>query len=181
MVCDRCIYVVEGILKKLGVGDAQVYLGEVEIGGKALNQSEMENLSSELNSVGFELIDDRKSRQIESIKNLIIKLVHHSEDLGKLKVSDCISQALHMDYSHLSHLFSSVEGITIEQYLIRQKVERVKELLVYDELNLTQIASKLGYSSSAHMSNQFKKLTGLSPSHFKRLRDNKKRFPLDKL
>jgi AraC-like DNA-binding protein len=133
-----------------------------------------------LERAGFELISDRNSRIIEKIKNVIITQVHHNADELRLKFSELISAELHYDYSYLSKLFSEVEGVTIEHYIIIQKIEKVKELMAYDELSLTQIADTLGYSSVAHLSSQFKKITGLPPSHFKNL-GGRLRKPLDKL
>ena len=131
--------------------------------------------------LGFELIDDRKSRIIESIKNLIIALVHQTDEFSKIKISDYLRDNLRYDYNYLSNLFSSVEAVTIEQFWINQRIEKAKELLLYDELNLTEISHRLGYSSLAHLSRQFKKVTGLTPSHFKRLKDANGRRSLDKV
>ena len=160
--------VVTGELEKLGISPKHVDLGEVTIDG-ILSSEQLENISSTLEPLGFELIDDKKGRIIEKIKSLVIDLVHHSAEHTKLKYSEYISSHLHYDYPHLSKLFSEVEGITIEQYIISQKIEKVKELLVYNEMSLSQIADKLGYSSVAHLSAQFKKTTGLTPSFFKNL------------
>ena len=143
------------------------------------NEKKMQ-LNIVLKSFGFDLIDDRKSRLIEKIKNIIVELVHYSEELLQTNFSDYLSAKLHQDYSYLSNLFSEVEGITIERFLIAQKIERVKELLKYDELSLTEISYKLGYSSVAHLSSQFKKITGLTPSHFKQA-GQYKRKSLDKI
>jgi YesN/AraC family two-component response regulator len=133
-----------------------------------------------LESLGFEIIDDKKSRIIEKIKNTIIDLVHHQDNDVKINLSDVLSDKLHHDYNYLSNLFSEVEGTTIEKYFIAQKVEKVKELLVYDELSLSEIANRLNYSSVAYLSNQFKKVTGLTPSHFKQIKEDKRK-PLDKV
>jgi AraC-like DNA-binding protein len=130
--------------------------------------------------LGFELIDDKKSRIIEKIKNTIIQLVHHQDSGLKNNLSEVLSSELHHDYNYLSNLFSEIEGTTIEKYFIAQKIERVKELLVYDQLSLSEIAFQLNYSSVAYLSNQFKKVTGLTPSHFKQIKENKRK-PLDQL
>ena len=179
MVCDRCIMVVRDTMEKNGVALKQVILGEVETQND-LSHSEKEKLRHILLPLGFELIDDKNSRTIEKIKNIIIGLVHRPEGEPEHNLSDILKRELHQDYHALSKLFSTVEGITIEKYFIAQKVERVKELLVYDELSLKEIAWLLHYSSVAYLSNQFKKVTGLSPSHFKQIK-SEKRKPLDKV
>ena len=180
MVCHRCKMVVATELAKLNLHPININLGEVILEEKELRKEELGNLSNALKAVGFELMDDRKSKVIEQIKTFIIGTVHYSDEQPKKNYSELLSQHLHHDYSYLSNLFSEVEGITIEQYIINQRIEKVKELLIYDELSLSQIAFQLGYSSTAHLSAQFKKLTGLTPSYFKQVgRD--KRNPLDKL
>ena len=179
MVCNRCIMVVKSELDKLGIEPVVVQLGEVTL-EKELTAQEKEKFSKALVSLGFELIDDKKSRLIEQIKNTIIDLVHHQDNETKTNLSDVLSEKLHHDYNYLSNLFSEVEGTTIEKYFIAQKIEKVKELLVYDELSLSEIAFRLNYSSVAYLSNQFKKVTGLSPSHFKKIRE-KRRKPLDEV
>ncbi|SKC55224.1 AraC-type DNA-binding protein [Ohtaekwangia koreensis] len=173
--------VVEQELKKLGFYPEQVTLGEVTLKETDLTKEQQEKIDRALEAVGFERIDDRKARLIESIKNKIIERVHHVESIDrKFNWSDILADELHHDYNSLSNLFSSVEGITIEQYIIRQKIERVKELLFYDELNLSEIAQKLGYSSVAHLSSQFKKITGLTPSELKKSRKPRDvRNPID--
>ncbi len=180
MVCHRCKLVVKAELEKVGLHPLVVELGEVVLEEKELNTQQTEDLKKALEDVGFELIDDRKSRMIEKIKNVVINLIHHASEPVKQKYSDIIAAELHYDYPYLSKLFAEVEGITIEQYIIQQKIEKVKEYLVYDELSLSQIAFDMGYSSVAHLSNQFKKITGLTPSGFKALQ-NKERKPLDHL
>lgn len=181
MVCNRCILVVRQQLETLGLHPEHVVLGEVTVKEENLNISQWEAIDRVLASVGFERIDDRKSRLIEAIKNEVIKRIHHPDGLDrKSNWSTLLSEALHYEYSHLSGLFSSVEGITLEQYIIRQKIERVKELLFYDERNLSQIAHLLGYSSVAHLSSQFKKVTGLTPSELKKSRGGL-RMPVDHL
>lgn len=168
MVCSRCKLVVQTELQKLGYEPTAVELGEVTV-EKEISGEEKERISEALLPFGFELIDDKKSRIIEQIKKLVIETIHYSGEHPKTNYSDFIADHLHHDYSYLSNLFSSVEGTTIEKYIIEQKIERVKELLVYDELSLAEIADQLGYSSTAHLSSQFKKVTGLTPSYFKKL------------
>lgn len=179
MVCNRCIMVVENELEKAGLQVSQVKLGEVLL-DKEPSDTQIQQFTNAIESLGFERIDDKKSRIIEQIKSIIIQLVHYANNDTKANLSDFISKKLHHDYSYLSNLFSEVEGTTIEKYYIAQKIERVKELLVYDELSLSEIADRLNYSSVAYLSNQFKKVTGLSPSHFKQIRIDKRK-PLDKV
>lgn len=179
MVCNRCIMVVQNEIEKLGVPVNHIRLGEVTL-GRALSASERTILGGALTDLGFELIDDRKSRIIEQVKTTIIDLVHHRDGDRKHNLSDVLSKTLNHDYSYLSNLFSEVEGTTIEKYFIAQKIEKVKELLVYDELTLSQIAQQLNYSSVAYLSNQFKKVTGLTPSHFKQVKEDKRKA-LDKV
>jgi AraC family transcriptional regulator len=169
MVCHRCKMVVKSQLEKLGLHPVSVSLGEVVIEEKEVSRDQLNELSTRLKSVGFELIDDKRSRLIEQIKTFVIDSIHYKEGLPKKNFSELISKHLHHDYSYLSNLFSEVEGITIEQYIINQRIEKVKELLVYDELSVSQIALDLGYSSTAHLSNQFKKLTGFTTSQFKQM------------
>lgn len=171
--------VIQNELDKLGVGVKNIKLGEVTL-EKELTSDEKKRLDKVLLSLGFEIIDDKKSRIIEKIKNLIINLVHHQDSETKINLSELLSNELHHDYNYLSNLFSEVEGTTIEKYFIAQKIEKVKELLVYDELSLSEIAFRLHYSSVAYLSNQFKKVTGLTPSHFKKIRKDK-RTPLDEV
>lgn len=179
MVCNRCIMVVQNELDKLGLETNSITLGEVSFNNE-LTLLEKNKLQEALIPLGFELIDDKKSRIIEKVKNVIIDMVHYKGDDIKTNLSDVLSNKLHLDYNYLSNLFSEVEGTTIEKYFIAQKVEKVKELLVYDELSLSEIAFKLNYSSVAYLSNQFKKVTGLTPSHFKKIGQDKRK-PLDKL
>ena len=169
MVCNRCKMVVKAELEKLGITPLNVELGEVTI-EKDLDASEKKQLEVVLKDLGFELIDDKKSRYIEKIKSLIIELIYEQDNDLKITLSDYLSQNVYHDYFYLSNLFSEIEGTTIEKYFIAQKIEKVKELLVYDELSLSEIAYRLNYSSVAYLSNQFKKVTGLSPSHFKNIR-----------
>jgi AraC-like DNA-binding protein len=165
-------------LKKLGLHPVSVELGEAVVEEKSLSDEQYQQLFQALNKIGFEILDDRRSRMIEQIKNLLIDLIHHQDEQPNKKYSDLIAAHLHYEYSYLSGLFSEVEGITIEQFIIHQKIEKAKELLVYDELTLSEIAYKLHYSSVAHLSAQFKKTTGLTPSQFK-LIGSHKRKPLD--
>ncbi|MBX3241978.1 MAG: helix-turn-helix transcriptional regulator [Chitinophagaceae bacterium] len=179
MVCNRCIMVVQNELDKLDLNVKNIKLGEVTL-DKELTPEEKNNLDNVLIPLGFEIIDDKKSRIIEKIKNIIIDLVHHQDSNTKTNLSDVLSSKLHHDYNYLSNLFSEVEGTTIEKYFIAQKIEKVKELLVYDELSLSEIADRLNYSSVAYLSNQFKKVTGLTPSYFKQIRTDKRK-PLDEV
>jgi AraC-like DNA-binding protein len=180
MVCNRCKIVVSAELEKLSLHPVNILLGEVAIEEKELTKERLSKLSHALEAVGFELIDDRRSKLIEQIKTFVINTVHYKDEQPKKNYSKLLSQHLHHNYSHLSNLFSEVEGTTIEQYIINQKIEKVKELIIYDELSLSEIAYKLGYSSVAHLSNQFKKITGLTPSHFKQVGINKRKS-LDKI
>jgi len=166
--------VVRAELEKAGLHPSTVELGEVEIKEQPTADTLLQ-LGKSLQNLGFEIIDDRKSRIIEKIKNIIVELIHHSIENTDVNLSKYISQQLNYDYNYLSNLFSEVEGVTIEKYFIAQKIEKVKELLKYDELTLSQIADKLGYSSVAYLSNQFKKQTGLSPSFYKSLKPNSRR------
>lgn len=180
MVCNRCIMVVRDELNKMELQPSQVTLGEAEIEGD-LDANRKEMLKQRLASLGFELLDDKKAMLVEKIKNAIIEIIHHGEDLdNRLKFSRQIQQKVGVDYHQLSTLFSETEGTTIEKYIILQRIEKVKELLVYNELNLSEIAFKTGYSSVQHLSTQFKKVTGLTPSHFKEIKDNKRK-PLDQV
>jgi len=179
MVCNRCIMVVQNELEKLGLGIKNIKLGEVTL-AQEITPAKKDALVKTLEPLGFEIIDDKKGRTIEKIKNIIIDLVHHQDNDVKTNLSDVLSNKLHHDYNYLSNLFSEVEGTTIEKYFIAQKVEKVKELLVYDELSLSEIAFRLNYSSVAYLSNQFKKITGLTPSHFKQIKEDKRK-PWDKV
>lgn len=174
MVCARCKMVVKSELENLGLHPVSVELGEVEIGETKIDDIKPE-LLRRLRSLGFDLIDDKKRRIVEKIKNLIIDLVQRKDNEINIKLSAYLSDKLNRDYSTLSNLFSESEGTTIEKYFINLKIEKVKELLIYDELSLKEIAYRLNYSSPAHLSNQFKSVTGFSPSYFKRLKDKKRR------
>lgn len=174
MVCSRCILMVKSVFENINIKPLSVSLGEVEL-AENLEQNEAEQLNYQLKNLGFDIIDDKKSRMIEKIKNIIITIIHHQPEKIQVNLSIYLSEQLTTDYSSLSQLFSHKEGITIEQYYIAQKIERVKELIVYDELSIKEIAFQLGYSSVAYLSNQFKKVTGLTPTHFKALKETKRR------
>lgn len=173
MVSLRCKMMVKEELKKLGLHFVIVDLGIVEI-LEDITTAQFIALKQNLSLSGLELLDDKKSILIEKIKNVIIELIHYSDELPKVNYSGYISEKLHHDYTYLSNIFSEVKGITIQQFIINHKIERVKELLLYDEMNLTEIAYLLNYSSVAHLSSQFKKVTGLSPTFFKQLKKRKK-------
>jgi YesN/AraC family two-component response regulator len=179
MVCPRCLSAVSNILEQLEIPYVSIKLGEVKL-VSALNANIKDGLSKALQNSGFSLIDDRKSKLIEQMKTLVVNKIHHSSQDLDVKWADYIGKNIHLDYKYLSSLFSSVESITFEQYIINQKIERIKELLVYDELTLSEIAFKMNYSSVAYLSNQFKKLTGMAPSEFKKS-TNKNRKSLDEI
>lgn len=181
MVCARCIRTVTEELQKAGLVIKSVSMGEVVVEGE-LSGQQLDTVRSSLTANGFELIDDKRAAIIEKIKTLIVELIHHKNSSQPIHInySDYIEDAISMDYHYLSSLFSSVENITIEKYIIMQKIERVKELLVYNELTLSEIAWQMGYSSVQHLSNQFKKITGYTPSYFKQIRENKRK-PLDQI
>jgi AraC-like DNA-binding protein len=179
MVCIRCKMVVKEELKKLGLHYIIVELGEVEI-FEQISLEQHDRFKLALLRSGLELMDDKKSMLIEKIKNIIVELVHYSEEPLEVNFSEYLSKKLNHDYTYLANLFSEVQGTTIEKFLISHKIERVKELLVYNEFNLTEIAYRMNYSSVAHLSSQFKKITGLTPSHFKKLK-HKKRNALENL
>ncbi len=179
MVSNRCKMAVKEELRKLGLHFIVVDLGEVEI-MENISAEQREQLKMRLLNSGLELMDDKKAILIEKIKNAIIEMVHHSDEMIKTNFSDFLSEKLNHDYTYLANLFSEVQGTTIEQFIIAHKIERIKELIIYDELNITEIAWKMNYSSVAHLSNQFKKVTGLSPSHFKQLKD-KRRSPIEEI
>jgi AraC-like DNA-binding protein len=177
MVSSRCKMVVKEELKKLGLHFMVIDLGEVEI-MENITVLQRQQLQTALLAAGLQLMDDKRAILIEKIKTVIIKMVHHSDEIIEINFSDFLSKELQHDYTYLSNLFSEVQGTNIEQFIIAHKVERIKELIIYGELNISEIAWKMNYSSVAHLSNQFKKFTGLSPSHFKGLKD-KKRSPLE--
>ncbi|MEO8236914.1 MAG: AraC family transcriptional regulator [Flavobacterium sp.] len=170
MVCSRCKMVVKSEFEKLGLQTISVELGEVELQNE-ITEIQKEVLLQNLHSLGFDLLDDKKSKTIEKIKTLIIDLVHYKNNELKTNLSDYLAENLNQDYNTLSNLFSEVENTTIEKYFISQKIEKVKELLIYNELSLSEIADMLNYSNVAHLSNQFKKITGFTPTSFKQLKD----------
>ncbi len=177
MVCVRCQMVVKAELEKLGIPYSYVRIGEANVTGSILPE-QVDKLKESLKAAGLLLMDDKKAILVEKIKSAIIELVHYTEDQIRMNLSDFLSEKLGYDYTYMANLFSEVKGITIEKFYLTHKIERVKELIVYDELNLTEIAYKMHYSSVAHLSNQFKKYTGLTPSHFKKLK-NKRRQTLE--
>jgi YesN/AraC family two-component response regulator len=179
MVCIRCKMVVKSELEKLGLKYVVVELGEVDL-LEEMTTTQHDAFKTAIFRSGLELLDDKKSVLIQKIKNVIIELVHYSEEPLSVNLSEYLSQKLNHDYTYLANLFSEVSGLTIEKFFIIHKIERVKELLVYNELTLTEIAYKMHYSSVSHISFQFKKITGLTPSHFKKLKE-KRRSMLDKL
>jgi AraC-like DNA-binding protein len=168
----RCKLLVKEELKKLGLHYVIVDLGMVEI-LENISKEQHDKLQNKLHKVGLELLDDKRSIIIEKIKNTIIEMVHYAEEMPKVNYSDYISEKLGYDYTYLANVFSEVKGITIQQFIIVNKIERVKELLLYEELNLTEIAYKMHYSSVAHLSNQFKKVTGLTPTYYRHLKDKR--------
>jgi AraC family transcriptional regulator len=180
MVCDRCILVLRQTLDDLGLDFKNIQLGQVELADNP-SAEQLQALRERLHGAGFELLDDKKSKTVERIKNTIVSLIH-GKDAGEfnMKVSAMLEEKMGMDYNYLTTLFSAVEGITIEKYVILQRIEKVKELLMYDEKNLSEIAWELGYSSVQHLSVQFKKVTGLTPTQFKALKENKRK-PIDKI
>ncbi len=174
MVCNRCKMVVKAELEKLDLEAETIELGEIGL-KKEPSKWQLQKLDISLKGLGFELLDDKKSRIIEKIKNIIIHQVHHSNEIVHSNLSDVITAKLHYDYAYLSNLFTESEGTTIEKYYISQRIEKVKELLMYDELSLSEIADKLNYSSVAYLSSQFKKVTGVTPSFYKSLREKKRK------
>ena len=179
MVSTRCKLAVKEELRKLKLHFVVVDLGEVDI-METISIEQREQLKAGLLSSGLELMDDKRAMLIEKIKNVIIEMIHHSDEIIKIKFSDYLSEKLNHDYTYLSNLFSEVQGTTIEQFIISHKIERIKELIIYGELNISEIAWKMNYSSVAHLSNQFKKATGLTPSHFRQLKE-KRRTPIEEI
>lgn len=179
MVSNRCKMAVKEELKKLGLHYILVDLGEVKI-KETISSEKRELLKLNLHQSGLELMDDKKAMLIEKIKTIIIQMVHHSDEIIKINFSDYLSEKMNHDYTYLSNLFSEAQGTTIEHYIISHKIERIKELIIYGEHNITEIAWKMGYSSVAHLSNQFKKVTGHSPSFFKQLKE-KHRCPIEEI
>lgn len=179
MVCNRCKYVVRSEIEKLGIVVNNIELGEVDVSGIS-TKDELANINKRLKEFGFEIIDDAKSKTIEKIKKLLIDLAQPNNEAHSLKLSSYLADNFSKEYNYLSSLFSEVEGQTIEHYFISLKIEKVKELLKYGELSLSEIAWQMGYSSVAHLSKQFKQITGLTPTHFKTTR-NSKRTPVENL
>ncbi len=179
MVSMRCKMLVKEELKKLGLHFILVDMGVVDI-MENITSDQREQIRIALQRSGLELMDDKKAVLIERIKNVIIEMIHYTDELPKVNFSDYLSEKLDYDYTYLANLFSEVQGTTIEKFIISHKIERVKELIIYHELTLTEIAWKLHYSSVAHLSTQFKKITGLTPSHFKNLK-YKRRKPIDEI
>jgi len=173
MVSIRCKMVVKAELDKLGVSYGAVDLGQVEL-KECLSELQRKQLKAALLKSGLDLMDNKKAIFVERIKNLIIEMVHYADEMPLIKNSEYLSEKLNYDYTYLSNIFSETTGITIEHYIIAHKIERVKELLLYDELSLTEIAYRLNYSSVAHLSKQFKKVTGLTPTYFKGLKDKRR-------
>ncbi len=173
MVSLRCKMMVKEELAKIGIKAVSIELGLVEI-LEDITQEQHEMLKANLLKSGLELLDDKRAILIEKIKNVITEMIHYTEEIPKVNYSVFLSDKLNLDYTYLSNIFSEVKGITIQQFIIVNKIERVKELLLYNEMNLTEIAYKLHYSSVAHLSNQFKKVTGLSPSYYKQLKSKRK-------
>lgn len=173
MVSLRCKMMVKEELRKLGLHFIVVDLGEIEI-METISEEQRNQLKAGLELIGLELMDDKKAILIQRIKNVIIEMVHHSDEMPLTNFSTFLSQKLSHDYTYMANLFSEVQGTTIEQFIISHKIERIKELIIYGELNLTEISYKMNYSSVAHLSNQFKKMTGLTPSHFKSLKDRRR-------
>lgn len=169
MVSLRCKMIVRSELENMGLNPVVVELGEVKI-LEDITDEMQQKLRQSLQRYGFELLEDKKSILIEKIKNIIVELIHYSDEPPLLNFSNFLSEKMGYDYTYLSNLFSEVKGITIEHYIISHKIEKVKELLIYNELSLTEIAGKMHYSSVAHLSNQFKKVTGLTPSFFKKMK-----------
>jgi len=180
MVCDRCRFAIRNILDGLNLEAVSVQLGEVDFGEIEIDARTLALFRNEIEEVGFELITDSKNKIVEELKKLIIAFVKQ-ESAEKVKLSEFLTNRFHHDYRYLSKLFSSAEGVSIEQFLISQKIEKTKELLAYDELTLTEISYRLGYSSVAHLSRQFKKVTGLTPTNFKQTRDSGQRQSIDKV
>ncbi|MBN1184515.1 MAG: helix-turn-helix transcriptional regulator [Bacteroidales bacterium] len=177
MVCIRCQMVVKSELEKLGLEYTFVKIGEANVKGQ-VSEEILGQLDVALRKSGLQLMDNKKSILVEQIKSAIIDLVHYTDEQIKVNLSDYLSEKLNHSYTYLANLYSEVKGVTVEQFYLNHKIEKVKELIVYDELNLTEIAYKMHYSSVAHLSNQFKKITGLTPSHFKALK-NKRRKTLE--
>lgn len=174
MVCDRCIMAVEQTLRNNGLEPLEVELGKARVEGN-ISTEQRDKLRSDLKNIGFELLDDKKLRTIEQIKTAIIQLVHYQDNKSQVNLSTYLQDKLHQDYSSLSKLFSEYAAKTIERYYMEQRIERVKELITYNELSLSQIALKMNYSSVAYLSSQFKSITGMTPTQFKKIQGNKRK------
>lgn len=179
MVSTRCKLIIIGELEKLGIRDAVVELGEVQI-TQSISLTQRKEFATAIEQVGLELIEDKKSILVEKIKHVVIKAIHYTDQVMKVKFSEHLSKTLQYSYTYLANIFSKETGSTIEKLVIKHKIERIKELIIYDELTLTEIAFRLNYSSVSHLSNQFKKITGLTPTSFKQLKD-KRRYELENL
>ena len=173
MVSNRCKMAVNELFRKLGMHVLSVELGEVDV-SDSISEDNMILLRKELHNIGFELLEDKRTVLIEKIKTTIIDMVHNSDEIIKVNFSDYLSEKLNYDYTYLANIFSEIQGISIEHFIISHKIERIKELIIYDELNITQIADMMNYSSVAHLSMQFKKVTGLTPTSFKKLKLKKR-------
>jgi len=173
MVSNRCKMAVNELFRKLGMHVLSVELGEVDV-SDSISEDNMILLRKELHNIGFELLEDKRTVLIEKIKTTIIDMVHNSDEIIKVNFSDYLSDKLNYDYTYLANIFSEIQGISIEHFIISHKIERIKELIIYDELNITQIADMMNYSSVAHLSMQFKKVTGLTPTSFKKLKLKKR-------
>lgn len=173
--------VIKKVMQDLGLKPRSVIMGEIDFSDSAISTELLEKIRVEIEPLGFALVSNKKHALIEQAKTILIKLLYNGGDLENIKLSDYLKDTLKQDYQSLSQLFSSVEGITIEKYFIHLKIERIKELLLYNELSLTEISYRLGYSSLAHLSSQFKQVSGMSPSAFKKNRANHQRLPLDKI
>lgn len=180
MVCQRCILAVQKAAENCGLQIKSITLGEIELNELSVDDEKINCFEKVIHSIGFERIDDKRSRIIEKIKAFVIEKIHHSDREQNLNWSKLIARLVNYEYNYISNLFSSTEGITIEQFIIRQKIEKVKELLFYNELTLAEIAYRLGYSSPAYLTNQFKKITGMTPGQFRKLH-YKNRNPIDQL
>ncbi len=174
MVCPRCITAVQNEAKKLGLEPARTDLGEIELENTNLTPENIARFEKALQTIGFERIDERKKRLIEKVKNLVLQNLNHPAEQTKTNWSKIIADNVHYEYNYISNLFSAMEGITIEHYIIKQRVEKIKELLTYDELDLNEIATKLGYSSTSYLINQFKKITGMTTTQFRKRQDQKR-------
>lgn len=175
MVCPRCIESVQGVFHELDLAITDIALGKVVL-TETIKPNQKEKLKIQLATKGFELLDDKQSQIINEIKSIIIQEIHHNKELSLVNFSTLLAQKLHYDYAYLSRLFSSVEGRTVEKFIMSQKIEKVKELMTYKEMTLSEIAFNMNYSSYAHLSAQFKKVTGMSPSTFKNLQEGKRQF-----